>query len=434
MRKSTRTSRLVKTTKSKLDSTVHHRVNGTPKISKIVKPLHTNKPTNNRASSDGSSSDDDRGSNGSSSDGGVATGKKAGKKFGGRTAVGKQTASPKSKKSHSHTPYEKVVNVKHHEVADIASLFAPYSVNVLCDGINLTAHLLEDEQDIFQKRLASYKGSLKVNKGSQMKPYRNGKNICDGDVIIAKLRYKPFSKNVGYLLLHVNPSKITEDQVLLLRELLVYLLNDEPWDSFVGRARISLVDIAVDVKGVSIGSLIPIPGRATDSGNFTHFYKNGRLRLYKLSTQYVGESQSEKSACIYDKAEELRAKIGLTGNTAQTRIEVQFKPRVRGKFSFQPPTVSTLCRRNNPLQMLSFAEYSKEAEADDFLKLATALSVYIGATTVLQLVRDKVQKAQVKAHLSKPLCLWWQPGEYWPQFLEGLKVHPLFATGLAVAG
>lgn len=297
---------------------------------------------------------------------------------------------------------------------------------VVCDGLNLTAHLDGSDQSGFQYRLKKYTGPLKITNAQKMKPYRQGRNIYDGDKVIAQIRFDPFDDSAGYFFLHVNPAKLNADQSQLIQGLVSYLL-DEPWYSFVGRAKVSMFDAALDVHGVNLGSIIPVPARAVQSGYFLKFFEEGKTRQYKQGTEYVGHNRSEKHACVYDKVDEQGDLIGVTGDKDVTRIEIQAKPRFRAKFGDEVSTLADLPRYTNPFRMLDLAEYPKEAGQDDLLKIATILTAYVGATAVLRLVGDKGQRDRLKEHLSAPPCSWWQPDSHWSAFLSGLAQHPLFA-------
>lgn len=315
-----------------------------------------------------------------------------------------------------------------HDSAEIAHAATAVSTTVVCDGLNLTAHLDKSDQTGFKDRLEKYSGPMKFTNAKKMKPYRQGRNICDGDEIIGQIRFDPFGNLAGYFILHVNPAKLDAGQSQKIQGLVSYLLG-EPWCLFLGRAKVSLLDAAVDVKGVNIASIIPVPSMALQSGFFLKFFKEGRTRLYKQGTEYVGHNKSEKHARVYDKADEQGDLIGVTGDEDKniTRVEVQAKPRVRAKLGNEVSVLADLPHYKNPFLMLSVAEYPKEAEEDDFLKLATALTAYMGATAVLRLVGDKSLRNRVKEHLKAPPCSWWQPDKHWEKLLKSLVEHPLFS-------
>lgn len=298
--------------------------------------------------------------------------------------------------------------------------------DVICDGMNLTAHLVEEDQAKFKRCLLAYKGELKIKNAGKMKPYRNGRVIYDGEQVVGQIRFDPFDDRPGYFFLHVNPDKLNAGQCKLIQHLVSYILGEQ-WCSFVSRARVSMFDAAVNVRGVNISSIIPVPSRAVQSGFFLKFSQKGRTRLYKQGTEYMGHNQSEKHACVYDKADEQSEVIDVTGAKDVTRIEVQAKPRVRSKFGEEITALADLPRYANPFRMLSISEFPKEAAQNDFLRLATSLTAYVGATEVLQLVGDKDQRESLKKHLSTSTCSWWQPDKHWSAFLLGLAQHPLFA-------
>lgn len=317
--------------------------------------------------------------------------------------------------------------INSHQVNTIANaIHIALSTSVVCDGLNMTVQLDQQERAQFQRRLRDYSGQISLKNASRMKQYRKGRFIYDGDTVIGILRFDPIGEHAGYVFLHVNPSKLDSNQSFLIQGLMSYLLG-EPWCSIVGRAKISLFDAAVDIQGVNIASIIPIPSRAAQSGFFLKFFREGRTRLYKQGTEYVGHNKSEKNACVYDKADEQSELIGVEGKGETTRVEVQAKPRNRSRFSTEVSTFASLPCYPNPLRMLSFAEFQKETDGDDFLKLATVLTAYIGATAVLELVTSKQLKASIKDHFSAPPCPWWKPDEHWAEFLIGLATHPLFA-------
>ena len=316
---------------------------------------------------------------------------------------------------------EHTTNSNSHQVNHIAQ-----SASVVCDGLNLTVHLDQHEQLEFKDRLSKHKSELVLRNARKMNPYRQGRFIFDKDKNIGTIQFDPFCDNAGYIFLHVNPSKLDSTQSYLIQELMSELL-DEPWFSFVGRAKVSMFDAAVDVRGVNIASIIPVPSGATQSGFVMKFFHEGRTRQYKQCTEYVGHNTSEKNACIYDKAEERSEVVGVIGREDITRVEVQAKPRVRGRFAEEVSTLADLPAYKNPLLMLSIAEFQKDAEGDDLLKIASVLTAYIGSTAVLQLVADKLVQKRIKDHIGKLPCCWWTPDVYWREFLRGLATHPLFS-------
>lgn len=321
---------------------------------------------------------------------------------------------------------ECATNTISQDSASIAHAMCAVATTVVCDGLNLTRHLDNVEQKNLKIRLEKYSGQLKFKNAQKMMPYRQGRNIYDGDAVLGQIRFDPFGDRAGYFFLHVNPAKMDAGQSQMIQGLVSYLLG-EPWCSFVGRARVSLLDAAVDVHGVNIASIIPVPSRAKQSGFFLKFFQKGQTRLYKQGTEYVGHNKSEKHACIYNKADEQSELIGVSGEKNITRIELQAKPRVRGKFGEELSTLADLPRYANPFGIVDIAEFPKEAEKDDLLMIATALTAYVGSTAVLGMVRDKPLKQRLKDHLMAQPCRWWQPEKHWADFLKGLAGHPLFA-------
>ena len=321
--------------------------------------------------------------------------------------------------------YEYTTTTTSHDSSSIANTASAVSTTVVCDGLNLTAHIDESDQTAFENRLMKYSGPLKLKNAPKMKPYKKGRLIYKGDKVIAQIRYEPIG-NAGYFFLHLNPSKLDADQSLLIQEFVSYLL-DESWCSFVGRAKATMFDAAVDVHGINIASIIPVPSRAKQSGFFLKFFQEGSTRKYLQGTEYIGHNTSEKHACVYDKADEQSEVIGVCGSENITRIEVQAKPRVRAKFGTAVSTLAELPAYANPFLIVDIAEFPKDAEQDDCLRLATSLTAYVGATAVLGMVRDKPLRQRLKGHFKAPPCSWWQPNKHWADFLRGLAQHPLFA-------
>lgn len=321
---------------------------------------------------------------------------------------------------------EYATNTISQDSASIAHAMCAVSTTVVCDGLNLTRSLNNVDQKNFKIRLEKYSGQLKFKNAQKMMPYQQGRNIYDGDTVLGQIRFDPFGDRAGYFFLHVNPAKLDAGQSQLIQGLVSYLLG-EPWCSFVGQARVSMFDAAVDVHGVNIASIIPVPSMALQSGFFLKFFQEGRTRLYKQGTEYIGHNKSEKRARIYDKAEEQFEVSSLDGEKNVTRIELTAKPRVRSKFGEEVSVLADLPRYKNPFGMLSIAEYPKAAEKDDLLTVATALTAYVGSTAVLRLIGDKTLRDSLKGHLVAPPCSWWQPDKHWAEFLIGLTQHPLFA-------
>lgn len=354
-------------------------------------------------------------------------------------ATKRHTVSDESCRTNKHVNTISVNNTSHSNISNIeytsdtvsfdslvmTNVLHTISTAVVCDGLNFTAHLNGSDQPGFQYRLKKYSGPLKITNAQKMKPYRQGRNIYVGDQVVAQIRFDPFDDSAGYFFLHVNPAKLDVGQSQLIQDLVSYLL-DEPWCSFVGRAKVSMFDAAVDAHGVNISSIIPVPANAIQSGYFLKFFKEGGTRLYKQGTEYVGHNRSEKHACVYNKVDEQADLIGVTGDEEVTRIEIQVKPRFRAKFGDEICTLADLPRYTNPFRMLDVAEFPKGAKQDDLLKIATVLTAYVGATAVLRLVGDKGNRSRLKEHLSTPPCSWWQPEKHWVAFLLGLAQHPLF--------
>jgi len=298
--------------------------------------------------------------------------------------------------------------------------------SVVCDGLNMTVMLDPKDQLKFLNRLSKFAGHIKLGMASKMKPYRKGRVIYDGENVIGSIRFDPFGDRARYFLLHLNPSKLSVDQSDDIKKLVSYLL-DMSWCSFVGIARISMFDAAVDVHGVNIKDIIPVPSRAAQSGTFLKFFMDGKTRMYRQCTEYVGHNTSEKHAVVYDKEQEQSDLIKVAGRGDVTRVEIQAKPRVRAKFATEISTLADLPRYSNPLRMLSIGGFPKEAANDDLLKLASLLVNYVSPTAVLRLVTQDALRAQVKAYLNNPQCSWWEPERHWAEFLKVLAEHALFA-------
>jgi hypothetical protein len=181
------------------------------------------------------------------------------------------------------------------------------------------------------KDIESYKSLYAGNK-----PYKYVYlKMINGSGVYFEICPKPSKKNLPFLRFKFNPSKLGEMGIIELQSELDNLLSPG-WKHILQHGRITRLDIALDVAGISLDSITITP--------------NGPLRttVYKRSgnieTIYLGAPKSANQWRIYDKAVELKSK----GIAVACGTLVRFERRIRTNMK-----VENLHKLKNPFATIS---------------------------------------------------------------------------------
>ena len=300
-------------------------------------------------------------------------------------------------------------------------------ISVICDGITLTTHVDDDRKQSFAQDLRKACLGLKLKGNKKIRLYKHGRCVYNGTKRIAVIYFEPIDESNNYLYLHINPDRLDANDCELITAMMERLLQDS-WCSILDQSNISAIDTAVDVIGVHISEILAVPSRAKQSGYFLTFRDQGRTRDYIQGTEYIGHQTSEVHATVYDKAAETDAHTKVKSIGHKTRVEVQFKPRIRSQFGSRSCTLSDLSEYRNPLKMLSITNFPKDASNNESLSLLIPLAAVFGLTAALEFIKNKENKKIYKAYLNSLQCSWWKPAQLWTTFLQVLFNSPLFSS------
>ena len=202
-----------------------------------------------------------------------------------------------------------------------------------------------------------------------------------------------------------NPVK---DDMAVVREVVEYVTG-HLWGDVLGWARITRVDMTVDILGIDINSI-------SVSCKFAQKRLNVTTRKGVTGTIQFGTNKSEWKVLIYDKARQSKS----TGKWL--RVEVWYRPK-------PPKSFASLSEIDNPFLRLTVDSLIPLLMKEDLTEpelLVLHLARHEGINNALEKCRPET-KVSVKKRLEKYLNNWFVPQDVWSKWsdvLQELKSPP----------
>lgn len=220
------------------------------------------------------------------------------------------------------------------------------------------------------------------------------------------IEYLPKVSGLSFFRIDFNPAHCDMDMVkALLLNVLPGGLADLPL-----KAKVTRIDLTVDVEGVHIDCLLAAyPGMQVSR----IYCKSG-----KTETMYLGCYEGAKLAVLYDKVQQVKrrnAKMHL--NTAlppdpTTRVELRLRPDM---------DLLQLTELDNPFQKLIISSWPMvKGQEDQIWKLFIAVAQSRGLHDALLMIKDKNERKKYRDRIVTAAPAWWLPHkvwEIWPKVL-----------------
>ena len=219
--------------------------------------------------------------------------------------------------------------------------------------------------------------------------------------------WDPVIKERPYFRIDFNPSKLGPEAIEQLIYEQIDLVLDFGVAEFHAKAKISRIDTAIDLSGVSIQDLIVFSDQAVRSAKYERFGA--------LETLYLGSPKSKAHTKIYDKVAEMIAKR-LMVETVQplTRIE---------RTVTNAGYLKNLTKKKNPFKTLHIGWYGVKPDGIEAYLWEFICCYAQHHTPQAALAKlPKSQRAKVKAALKANEPIWWDTAEIWKQW-PGLIDH-----------
>lgn len=213
--------------------------------------------------------------------------------------------------------------------------------------------------------------------------------------------WNPTKKTWPYFRIDFNPSKLGTEAIEQLIYVEIDLLLEYGVAEFNAKAKISRIDIAIDLSGVSIQDLFVFSNQAVRSAKYDR--KGNRESLY------LGSSKSTAQTRIYDKVAEMIAKGQMVESVQPiTRIE-----RVVRNAGY----LKNLAKMKNHFSTLHLASMDGTANGIPIHIWRMFVSHAQRHTTQAALAQlPKPERAKYKAALKANEPIWWDTAEIWKQW------------------
>ena len=234
--------------------------------------------------------------------------------------------------------------------------------------------------------------------------------VIPGGKTLARIDYRFSGKQANIVRLEFNPAYLGLDG---LKDLHAHLSNIVPdgWRRFSADARISRLDVAVDLPGVRISKLKIVPPKAVVSQTWHN--AQGKLETYQWGKPKGSHIQ------VYNKTAQLKSKGEPVEGPQVTRIERRLKQL--GKAPTQ------LGELPNPFAGLVLTEAIPPAPeggpAYVWPLFCDSVSVR-GLHAALQLLPEH-KRAAFKKQFAACKPDWWNPAALWaawPAYLDNLRI------------
>ena len=204
-----------------------------------------------------------------------------------------------------------------------------------------------------------------------------------------------------YFRIEFNPSKLQTEGIAELIYCDIVLLLNLGAGELYGRAKVSRIDIAIDLGGVSIKNLLVFSDYAVRS---TKYDRSG-----DLETIYLGSQKSPAQTRIYDKVAEMIAK-GLTVSSAHPITRIERVARNKG-------LLKNLAKMKNPLSTLHLGFPANKPDGIPTHTWAMFCSYAREHTTQAALAMlPKSERGKFKAAMKLVEPDWWDTAVIWQQW------------------
>ena len=213
--------------------------------------------------------------------------------------------------------------------------------------------------------------------------------------------WDPVIKKRPYLRIEFNPSKLGPKGIKYLFNEEIDLLLEYGTPEFHDKAKISRIDIAFDLLGVSIQDLSVFSDQAVRSAKFERFGA--------LESIYLGKSSSQAQTRIYDKVAEMIAK-GLIVESDQPITRIERVVRNAGYLK----NLDKMKNHFSTLQFASMGGTSNGIPAHVWEMFVSHTQRHTTQAVLAQM--PKSERAKFKAALKANEPIWWDTADIWKQW------------------
>lgn len=237
--------------------------------------------------------------------------------------------------------------------------------------------------------------------------FRDGPHAYRHDHV--RVEADPYIPKRPFLRFEWNPSKAGAEGQAEIREILSQLLPGGP-ARLIGEGKVSRLDVAVDLPGITPDDLI------------VEALRRRKRHIYigpdgYIETLYLGSSRSNQ-VTVYDRAQQSKMQSIAPPDVPTTRIEVRLK---------QPGSFLKLPDIPNPFEKVKvFGPFNIDFETAPALHSVIESSRLRGLRHALRRVPPKLRK-QYRSSIEATALSSWKPDEIWsrwPQVLNALELHP----------
>jgi hypothetical protein len=194
------------------------------------------------------------------------------------------------------------------------------------------------------------------------------------------------------------------------------LFLEEGWGSFVAGAKVTQIEVSIDLEGVPFNNVHVLPDQVQTST----LYKSGQ----QIETIYLGKSKSNQTI-VYDRGGKRKKKKQYDKAGPCTRIE-----RKKSNLNLY---VHELGKLTNPFSHVKFVDVPAIPPPDEVKEylwtLFTDAVAQRGLDPALKLL-PQAKRTAYRNYISAQQQPWWKPGIIWyswPKVLEDLKLtNPKF--------
>ncbi len=307
----------------------------------------------------------------------------------------------------TQTPQKKLITIKKKKkqapkpFIDRISLILDIGDKAEAEGIHANIGAQFDDTQTFQ----SAKGG-----GA----YQMARRLCLPSATKAKhyplIQYRHYQKLAVQFRLTFSPVDLDLSCMTEMHVLLTSLLEGG-WCAFIEKARITMIEVSVDLDGVPISEVHPLPKQTTTAKVYSN---NGHLQ-----TLYLGKKKGNQYR-IYDRAEKRNAKKQGWSSGECTRVE-----RVERGKSIKPLELKQM---PNPFLGLSFVDLPQsppQGKQNEYVWPLFCDSVQQRTLPVaLKLLPATTKRKEFRSWLSQHPKPWWDPDaiwDQWPKMLDDTK-------------
>lgn len=257
--------------------------------------------------------------------------------------------------------------------------------------------------------------------------YKQNYKIYNSNECIGFLSLDPLQSTIRFIRLDFNPSKIRRAGCKIVAQAIRCLVGSNATEVING-ANITRLDIAVDLYGIDINSMLYFSAHTTDTCTWGKIYKCGKQVMYRLESQYIGALKSNLRIVAYDKRAEIikDSKGKIVPKKSIVRNEFRLKPRqikTKGsssscKCSVQFDNLESL---GNPMQNLHIIGIPIPDKDDGHFTLLVHAAQHVGAQTALAMLKNSRKRAEYRKHLLGQAANYWKAEEYWARAIRAVK-------------